>query len=381
MSVDFISIFWIVGLTLFPPFYRRLNSIHWSLNFIWMYAVVATYFPRRFEFPLALSAALSHGAAMVCVLTLFFLILMEISISKKKLRKWLSVLATTGALVSFFCAALRFTIGFEWAGLVGNKAMNGALLALLIPFAPEISIGAFVVPILLVADIILAGCATPYITLGAMYVGYLLTSPTHSTKLKGWMMACGGVLTTAAALLMGTGSHLEDRIEMWEALWGHVTLPNLFLGYGPGSYRVLPIYWQWTEKLNLSNGLYTYAHSDLIQAVFEYGGMGLLIFALGYVHLLRRAYSDRDLFSVLLGFLGLSCLYYPFHFPNHLFLFFIIVKMVLSNDTKPPHVTPHILVAEKCCPSSDWECPVCREKVRDLKVHFKKQHDTGMVKI
>lgn len=337
------GLFWVALFCLFslPVVVRAFKISPLTLGvyvLCFFYALLYSYFPTIYgpsitaEIPVGGVATLSYNASIVAFLTFVWLSFLDSNINTNILRKLIAYFGVLGSIATFICLVFH---PFEWAGVVYNPAMNGALLMLTLPFIFSelvddktgwFSIIIFVNTVALILwDAYLAKAGAPIITLWAISAVYLFLGkvPEMVKWITGFVFfGCFYFFSYVH------GDCVLDRFLIWKDSISQLKGIDFILGKGPGSYPVLNVYHQLQTQFSLEGGLNVFAHSDIVQVVYEYGITGLILFVALFIEMFYKA--TLEVRAALVGFLALSCFYYPAHFPVHLGLLFIFSKLSLE---------------------------------------------------
>lgn len=142
-------------------------------------------------------------------------------------------------------------------------------------------------------------------------------------------LACIALITAIAfaSLIHGwkLGSIIE-RLEVWNAVWSGTN----WWGHGIGSLFTLSPYLSATWDTTLQR--VDHAHNEFLEIAFELGGIGAGLYAGIIAYALCLA--DRKMFPVLLGFLVISEVAFPWHIPANAFMGALVIGHSV-RDGKP----------------------------------------------
>lgn len=254
------------------------------------------------------------------------------------------------ALWNSFFILIHALLGKSPTGLLGNPAMDGCLIACLVPFligVPEVpceehsprgNLGTRIQWELLVLPAV-AICVTKSITaILALLLAGILIFGFHWQILS--VLVLGGVLSWNLwpALWSSNG-----RLDLWyKVLWFWNWKISLLWGAGPSSFFL------YGPHIQMMNGtppsqLFIWTHNDWLQVLFEYGLLGLVLLLIVYFQMLYRAWQKKQdwLFSSILiyGFVALTQMptrYFPTAFLG-VFLIRLSLESSLSNCEELSH--------------------------------------------
>ncbi len=132
---------------------------------------------------------------------------------------------------------------------------------------------------------------------------------------------------------------LIERIEVWKAIWNG----SNWLGHGTGSLFTIAPYLtgQWDTTLQRVD----HAHNDALEIYFSYGIIGTAIYAAIIICALRSI--DRRLLPVLVAFLIIGTIAFPWHIPANAFVGALVLGHAVRNG-KPVRNHYH-----------DWRARLC----------------------
>lgn len=115
-----------------------------------------------------------------------------------------------------------------------------------------------------------------------------------------------------SALIDFRPSSVHERLEIWQAVLSGIT----FFGHGIGSLQTLMPYLSghWETSLQRVD----HAHNEFIEILFELGIPGLVLYLTLICVALRSA--DHSTRVLLVGFLVISCVAFPWHIPLNAFI-------------------------------------------------------------
>jgi O-antigen ligase len=105
---------------------------------------------------------------------------------------------------------------------------------------------------------------------------------------------------------------VDERLAAWQAILSHITLS----GHGLGSLYTLSPYL--TDHWDTTVQRLDHAHNEAIEVLFELGIIGLA----AYIAIIAIALGSAaaDIRIVLVGFLVISCVAFPWHIPANAFI-------------------------------------------------------------
>jgi O-antigen ligase len=132
--------------------------------------------------------------------------------------------------------------------------------------------------------------------------------------------------------IVGMDESSLTRLDLWRFSWEHIKM-NPILGYGLGGFA----------SLYEASGAGAWPHNWIIEAWFEYGLIGLIIFLLGMYLLIHRLVSSSNPWLINWGALGifwLVVIQVSGNIPENAPIFFFISVMALTRS-------PNRIVIEK----------------------------------
>lgn len=319
----------------------------------YIYAITLIHFPFTRTYPtIALQVSAEAGVRLFLAYLLVFVALMRSRLSSQSIDKILgragviaialSILATTFnecmELVKYVATTYKLQMpDWVWnysgrfiSGLIPNKAMNAIFCAALFPFMLVVVKKHWQRTLLLISMIIVAATCNSSSGMIATVVMMATIGITVLDKTKEKLLAA---LVVAAPLLIYAGNSKTfwngtGRFPMYKLFLSIMSRWDYIIGKGPGTFFSYGVYIQGAAK-EIANGFYLYFHSDPLQLFFEYGAVGcvLLLFVLYYTLKFADALTRPALLALLSG----SLFYYPAHFPTHIALYFLLIKLSVNN--------------------------------------------------
>jgi hypothetical protein len=304
----------------------------WVL-YAWVYAATVVLFPFSRDYAtLPLQISMEAECRLFMVYLVVFVLLMKSNLSTEKIRSVLGRLGIVAFLLSLF--ALPFDVQFI-SGIVPNKSMNAIFVSALLPFVMLHFSGRLE----LMLTTMIAFFAITYFSNSSsgILAGFVVVVASLQWSKETWkefisVVAFAAVpailyLFTSTQAFNGTG-----RMEMYRVLLSNLTPVDYLIGKGPGTFQAWGAYVQAVTRTRLDYGFFLFMHSDPIQYFIEYGVLGLCFIALPVYYLLKSA--DRLTRASLLALLSGSLFYYPFHFPVHVIVFFLLAKISFNSYTE-----------------------------------------------
>lgn len=146
---------------------------------------------------------------------------------------------------------------------------------------------------------------------GAFSVG-IIAYIWNKSKLSAIVLSFAAFALLEAIFFSYHTSSIGERIEVWSMVWRSHTV----LGHGIGSlYTVAPYLTDlWDTLVNRID----HAHNDALEILFELGWPGLTLYA-GVIGA-ALIYGDQKTIPILLGFLFISVVAFPWHLPTNAFI-------------------------------------------------------------
>lgn len=266
--------------------------------------------PQEFSF-VSSSSAVQTAMFLFCV--------GAVSLSRKRdlgtLRGVLACLCAGATGIVLYRMLILRVSPFESAGYHGNASMMGCLIASTLPFLIERSRGAkwLLAPFPVLA-ILLAQTSVPLAALSLALLGMTALD----RKTLRWVLGGVAVLGIGAYLLQGqeifvtSGRTLVWRVAL-QALSHQGKIP---FGFGHGTFETL---FPDLQARAITQGdpnnftIFFWAHSDIVQVLFEQGVVGFLSWLLVALTLFVRLLPDRAAFGSLAAYSVTSALNYPAH--------------------------------------------------------------------
>lgn len=336
-GIDYIALYYAIGLLLFAVTLKTNKYFNPIIFGLFFYTVYQIFF-RVSLVPLNVINALDKDAFFVLSLLLGFVLLLKTKIKTVTIEGWLTLLFIINIFLSLI--AIPFSYGLLincelhdcafYSGLIPNKSMNSVLNCMLAPlffknewrnwFKRFITLS-------LIFITIMSKSSTAFMCLVMLPLGYLFI--TDIKKFLKLAVPLFVVSLIAGYFFIENFFNPYGRFQVYEFFLSKLEGFDWLIGKGPGSFSSFGPFYQVKEKFLIKEqGIFIYAHSDIMQLLFEYGILGFL----PVVYLVWNIYKRAEIAHVISVFVVLTaCLfYYPLHFPFHLFIIFLILKM-LSN--------------------------------------------------
>lgn len=317
LSFDYISFSWMVALLLLTPLLRTKTLADYVIIPSWCYAAYMSCSQWVYNtFPVRVRMTINYEQMFFMALLAGFALLIKQEIPKDKIRKWLGIVG----VVNIFLSIVSIAFDHEFvSGLVPNKSMNGIFNVMLMPYSCMI-LGVFgwVVNFVLLFTY---KSSTAFLT---FFCVWLFTIPW--TLFNGVVLSLVGLvsskfipyLTYDGGRFTGYRFYFQ-RFQFWDWL----------IGMGPSSFFAIGTYMH--HKLGLPGGpwYWVYLHSDPLQVLFEYGTLGFFLVGAMLWMLYKQAEELEKLSLVAIVSGGLF--YYPAHFPTHLIVIFLVLKLICGT--------------------------------------------------
>lgn len=262
------------------------------------------------------------------------------SLPEKYLKHVFKILPAI-CLVDCLAVLLTWFTG-EPRGIVGASSIDGCLIACTFPFlirsiknrygvfSPQefISYIIAIVSIFILGGSIAIGCFS-IVMMAIIWEGTNLKS---NLKLSvSFIMTIAGLSYSIIGIKLFDSSsrfHIYKASFNW---WSQYA--NKFFGTGIGSYWVYGPLIQDQNKWFKSD-YFTFMHSDILQILFELGVIGLFLFMIFIVRIIRKTILLRRFY--LLGPIGAYLLFMMFYYPLHSFITAfvgaVIYRVVISRE-------------------------------------------------
>ena len=133
-------------------------------------------------------------------------------------------------------------------------------------------------------------------------------------------IALAGMATLMGGWKLGS---ITERLEVWQAVWNGTD----WQGHGIGSLFTLAPYLSATWDTTLQR--VDHAHNDFLEIAFELGCIGAVLYAGIIAYAVSVA--DRRVLPVLLGFLVISEVAFPWHIPGNAFVGALVLGHAVRN--------------------------------------------------
>lgn len=282
---------------------------------MWVSASIISKLPvnfySKYTLPVKVSIENSQNEllCLICILSLMIK-------SKINFDKALNCFGYVSLIFSFF--ALFFNERW-FSGIVVNKSMNAILVSMLLPYI--FNFYTFIASALVV---ILSKSSSAYLSFFGMIFIFFLRETKNPTKFLKYFIPLPLFLYFFDKDILFGGS----RLIAYKFFFSDFSIWNFLFGKGAASFFSIASYRQTRELFDLANGYYVWMHSDILQFIYEYGIFGLI--PLAFVAF-KTNFSKKEFYSLIAICLG-SVFYYPFHFPVHLFVLFMVITNVFRRE-------------------------------------------------
>lgn len=320
--MDYISAFWFVS---FFAFFPELKTVPW-LNvwviYAYVYALISAQFPFYLDdITIPLRVTMENWCNNFLAWLLLFVLFMKSNISNRTIKRILEVFGFVALTLSVL--SVPFNEQFV-SGIVPNKAMNAIMLVTLLPFVANGKYAKIIICLtgVLVLHSLSSSALLAFLSLSLCY---LVLEKKLSLK---YLLGILGVVVVAGIINRGILDG-TTRFTAYRFFFGLMYPTNYLFGVGPSSYLPINTYIQQKTRFHMETGLDLYAHSDPFQYFFEFGALGFLplLYTMGGV----LKYAERRCLLAFCAFCAGSLFYYPFHFPVHLVILFLLIKMSVNN--------------------------------------------------
>lgn len=123
----------------------------------------------------------------------------------------------------------------------------------------------------------------------------------------------------------------DERIRAWMrylTFWKDQGWEAWVFGMGPGSFM-----WHSLTIDEFKAPMFLCMHSDWLQMLFEYGGVGLFLACLVVGHAIKKAWGDIPLLASILGAVAFAVTYHPLRFfPSAIVVAFIFKRALVQDE-------------------------------------------------
>lgn len=332
--MDYITGFYLVFLLISTCLIVR-SPLLW---FMWLSAALFSSWPfidASLPPPIVFSVN-AEQKQILMLIALFSLLLLK-KVQTKKIEVFLGYLGIVSVAATII--AIPFHDPFI-SGLVPNKSMNGILNCMLLPYICKPNYRAVLPAVILVAFLTLTSSSScAFAAFSAMCAVWVYK--TYRPKFLILVLAAASLSLAFGLLFIPDLFALEagngTRWEGYHFFFKNFRFWDWMFGYGPGSFMARSIWMQKLYHFHYIIGVdgrevqrnWLYFHSDPLQFIFEYGIVGIPTLALAAWKVWKNA-PLAPLLSIAAMCAG-SLFYYPFHWPHHLLVLFLSLKIVANN--------------------------------------------------
>lgn len=233
-------------------------------------------------------------------------------------------------------AFLKFTgliiipLSFLGTHPVSNPVMNACLCVITLPFVMELNPVCAMAYILMTTIICLLSTGSTAVAafIAMMTTLFFIKIETHHKIMFTFLV--GLILVGLGGIFMPHLLDTSGRFPMQQMFLSHLWHDfNPVIGAGPGSFPIWSSHY-YKEKLGYTDpDLWMWAHSDLLQLLFEYGVIGLF-FVTGTVLMAIRKANDTYKVAII-AYVVTSLNYYPSHWPIHAVIGFLLISNSLKK--------------------------------------------------
>jgi len=293
----------------------------------------------------------SGGALIACFIIFVFLVHCKKS-TLENIGKALGWLCITESIYCL-CQVIYFIYGNGYSNFQeylprltfsGYAGIGGGLIAVLIPFWVKelqawkgihkymprfIYYGLYTIP----AIAVLFTCSSVAVgTLFVVIAGIIAFQVKQFNKALIWCFIFASIIFVIARFTQGSqllndSTRFEAYGHFFRYWFDHV---NLLVGTGNGSFHVLGPSIQ--SKVGF-NDTWAWAHSDLLQLLFEMGLISVALYSWAFYEVIIRCLRARryDLLCSIIGYLGTCIFNYPMHYAVHAFVGSFLVITALKS--------------------------------------------------
>ena len=323
---DYITTYWFLGFLVFTPVLRTVPWLNVWVFYAYAFSLISAQFPVYLdELTIPLRVSMENFTNNFLVWLLVFVLFMKYEFSNLKvervLRAILTLLLVSGVAAFVFEQFIydKHRIPYFY-GIIPNKGMNAILLVTLLPFFLNRYL--FMLVTLFVIDSKSSSALLSYLTFCSLYL--------VMNKKINYKYVLGAIGFVVAYALFDDGLfNGTTRFPAYKFFFSFMNPWNYLFGFSSGSFFPMSVFLQDRYRFQLETGLHLWAHSDPFQYFFEFGLIGVppLLYTMGGV----LKYAERRSLLAFGAFLAGSLFYYPFHFPIHLIVLVLLVKMSVNN--------------------------------------------------
>lgn len=241
------------------------------------------------------------------------------------------------AIVSTISAFATYIVTGKATGIVGATSIDSALIACCLPYLwrvlkqCELPLRIIITALAVIAIFILGGS----VALGCLVTIILFSVPVQNWR-KYFILSVLSVMTLVAtyyfmfdrALFNSSRRFFAYEISL-KYFWENV---NVWIGTGISTYWVYGPLIQDQNKWGKSE-YFTFLHSDILQLLFEFGIVGIVLFLLMISGAISRIWQGkRYLLAPIMAYLVFMTFYYPLHSFLTAFVGAIIYRDTLERE-------------------------------------------------
>lgn len=293
------------------------------------------WFARFSDEPFEVQATLRQAASMGLVCVLIFLVFLD-EMSDESANSYKKVFGFFNGLLCLILVGLHLK-GWDISWRVPffeNPSMGMCFLIITLPFLFLFK-GPFkyLFVALNILLLFLVKASSPLLCLAGVVTGLIILRRQY------WVFLLGMSVPVVCLLIKPLSFWAENngRFHLWSITfknWWAQELSTKLFGYGLSTTRVITPMVQAATGADMSKGpWFFWLHNDWLQLTLEQGIVGLVCFLMAGIYLVWRTYRthNHSTFLALLAYGACMVTNFPMHWPTHVFLGFILVRLSFTS--------------------------------------------------